>query len=172
MMDRLGIIALFGVTIALYWVVPALPFAHLDNPGHWGILGYFLTLVMIMRARFRGSRGRGLQRWMVFFLCAMPLIYIAYWLRYGGSQNWLGIELAGLLIYWGLAWMAVVQSPRYLALGIGLHGLWDIAHYTRSGFVDDWYALACLLVDFALAIYIAGRIPQWLETRPLKYRRL
>ena len=171
-MDRLGIIALTGATIGLYWIVPGLPFAHLDNPGHWGVLGYFLTLVIIMRQRVPGSRGRALQRWMVVFLCSMPLIYIAYWLRYGGSQNWLGIELVGLLIYWGLAWMAVAKSPRYLALGIGLHALWDIAHYSRTEFVDDWYTLACLLVDVALAIYIAGQVPQWLETRPLQYRRL
>ena len=60
----------------------------------------------------------------------------------------------------------------YLALGIGLHGLWDIAHYSRTSFVDDWYTLACLLVDVALAIYIAGQVPQWLETRPLQYPRL
>lgn len=170
-MDRLGTLALVLATLSLYWVVPEPPFRHLDDPGHWGVIGYLLTLAIIFRARFRFSRGRGLQRWLLAFLCAMPLVYIAHWLRYSGPADWLWIELVGLAVYWAVAWVAATLNPWFLSFGIGAHAIWDIWHWRRVEFVSDWYALACSIVDIALALYIAGQIPNWLESRPLQYRR-
>ncbi len=42
--DRL--LAYDEIAGALGGALPGEPFAHLDNPGHWGVLGYFLTLVI------------------------------------------------------------------------------------------------------------------------------
>lgn len=170
-MDRLATLALVLATLSLYWIVPELPFAHLDNPGHWGLIGYFLTLGMVARARLRASRGRGLQRWLLAFLCAMPLFYVAFWLRYSGPRDWLWIELAGVAVYWVLAWIAATLNPWFLALGIGAHAAWDLWHWGRVEFVVDWYALACCVIDVALALYVAAQIPNWLDSRPLQYRR-
>ena len=160
-----------AATISLYWLIPGLPFTNLDDPGQWAVIGYFLTLVIVVRARFRSARGRSLQRWLVVFLCAMPLVYIAYWLRYSGPPDWLWIELAGLVVFWAAAFVAATVTPWFLAIGIGAHAVWDIWHWRRIAFVPDWYAFACFLVDIALAIYIASQIPNWLESRPLRYRR-
>lgn len=170
-MDRLGILALVLATASLYWILPGLPFTQLDDPGQWGVIGYFLTLLMLVRARFRWSRGRRLRLWLVVFLCAMPVVYLAYWLRYSGPREWLWIELAGLVVFWAVAWMAATLTPWMLVAGIGGHAIWDIWHWDRVDFVADWYALACFVVDIALAVYIAAQMPNWLESRPLVYRR-
>ena len=170
-MDRIATPALLLATLSLYWVVPEQPFTHLDNPGHWGLIGYFLTLVAIVRARLRASRGRGLQRWLLVFLCAMPLVYVAFWLRYSGPQDWLWIQLAGVVVFWALAWIAATLNPWFLAIGIGGHAVWDLWHWGRVEFVPDWYALACFVIDIAIALYVAAQIPNWLDSRPLQYRR-
>jgi len=169
--DRLGILALVLATGSLYWILPGLPFAQLDDPGQWGVIGYFLTLLTLLRARFRWLRHRRLRLWLVAFLCAMPVVYVAYWLRYAGPREWLWIELGGLVVFWAIAWAAATISPWLLVAGIGGHAIWDYGHWGRVEFVTDWYALACFVVDIALAVYVAGQIPSWLESRPLVYRR-
>ena len=99
------------------------------------------------------------------------MIYVAYWVRYTGPREWLWIELAGLAAFWAAAWVAATVTPWILVVGIGGHAIWDIWHLGRTEFVADWYALACFIVDIALAIYVAAQIPNWLESRPLVYRR-
>lgn len=101
----------------------------------------------------------------------MPLVYVAFWLRYSGPQDWLWIQLAGVVVYWALAWVAATLNPWFLAIGIDGHAVWDVWHWGRVEFVADWYALACFIIDVAIALYVAAQIPNWLDSRPLQYRR-
>ena len=61
-LDLLAIVAVVAATSALFWLVPALPLAHLDDPSHWGVLGYAITLVVILTLRLRGIQGSGVER--------------------------------------------------------------------------------------------------------------
>lgn len=54
------------------------------------------------------------------------------------------------------------QSPALLALGLALHGLWDIAHpavLPTSDAVPIWWPAFCLGVDLPLAAWAYVRWP-------------
>jgi hypothetical protein len=73
----------------------------------------------------------------------------------------LWIELLGLVVYVALAVLGLKVSPWFLVVGIAAHGLaWDSWHY-HSAYIPNWYAIACLLADIGLSVYIAARIPAW-----------
>ena len=161
-LDPLGIAAVAAATISLLWIVPELPIAHLDDPSHWGVLGYALTLVTVLALRLRGARGtRTERRVLAIFLAGMPLVYVADWLRFGGSGAWLGIELVGTAVFVPLAWWGAKRWPWVLAAGIAAHGLWDLLHYQRTSFVPDWYTIGCAVIDFAGGLYAAAQVELW-----------
>ena len=142
--------------------MPAPPFAHLDDPSHWGVIGFALILLLVLRLRLRGIRGSLSERnWLLAFLAGMPVIYLADWLRFGGSLGWLGIEIAGAAIYWTLVLLAVKRSPWFLAAGIAGHAIWDAGHYQRTEFVPDWYVVGCVVIDLAFGIYAAAQVDLW-----------
>lgn len=156
--DSYVVLPVVAATIALFWIVPEVPFAHLDDPSYWGLMGYAVTLGVVV-ARVLGRRSDASERrWMVGFLVGMPVIYVADWLRFGGAAGWLGIELVGLFLYSGVAWLSIRRSPWFLPSGIAGHALWDAAHYQTAGFVPNWYILGCIVVDVALGLYVAGRL--------------
>ncbi len=169
-MNRLDLsfLPVAAVTVALFWVVPGLPLAHLDDPGHWGVIGYALVLALVLRLRLKGARGSRTERRLVgLFLAGMPVVYVADWLRFGGALPWLWIELAGVAAFWTLAALGVRRSPWFLVAGLAAHGFWDAAHTGRTQFVADWYTVGCFLVDLAFAVYAAGQVRFWRQ-RELK----
>lgn len=158
-----------AATWTLFWLVPGFPLAHLDDPGHWGVLGYLLVLALVLRLRLKGARGtRSERRLLALFLAGMPVVYVADWLRFGGPPAWLWIELLGVVCFWALALLGWRRSPWFLVAGLFAHGLWDAAHTGRTGFVADWYTVGCFLVDLAFAVYAAGQVRFWRlrELRP------
>ncbi len=156
--DTYVLLPVIAATLASFWIVPGVPFAHLDDPSYWGVIGYALTLVVVV-ARVLGRRSEASERrWMVGFLVGMPLIYIADWLRFGGAAYWLVIEFVGLVLFSGIAWLSVRRSLWFLPSGITLHALWDAGHYEIAGFIPNWYVVGCIVVDVALGLYIAGRL--------------
>ena len=164
----LFILPLAVATVSLLWIVPAFPLAHLDDPGHWGIVGYVVVLTLVLRLRLRGISGSRDERTLLAsFLAGMPVIYLTDWFRFGGEHPWLWIELLGALPFWGLAALGLHRSPWFLVAGIAGHALWDAGHYGRLDFVADWYALGCFVVDLALAFYAAGQVRSYCarETR-------
>lgn len=153
---------LFVVTVSLFWIVPDIPLAHLDDPSHWGVMGYAVTVVLLGRGFAIGPEAHDAERrLLVLFLVAMPLVYLADWFRFGGPTSWLAIELGGGVVYWTVAWLAATKWPWLLPVGIAGHALWDLWHYGRTDFIPDWYAAACLLVDVALGLYLSGRMRAW-----------
>ena len=150
-----GWLTVVAATIPLFWIVPEFPLAHLDDPGHWGVIGY-AVLVIVIFGRVVGRLSAATERrWLVWFLVGMPLIYVADWARFGGTGAWLSVELLGVLLYSALAWMSLRRSAWFLPAGITGHALWDGAHYDRTDFVPNWYVIACIVVDVALGLYVA-----------------
>ena len=89
---------------------------------------------------------------LALFLALTGGIYFGAALH-GGSRRRVVLEaLAGggmvILGALGLAW-----SPRWIALGFLLHGLWDLAHHTgtvKHG-VRRWFPPFCAAWDWAVA---------------------
>ncbi len=134
--------------------LPGWPFLHLDEPVHWGVLGFLLVALLLGRGhrvgRALGPRRRRLVR---LFLLALPVVYVASWLRFPAGEAALGVELVGLGIWLGLAWYGG-RSDRVLWAGCALHALWDAAHFQRASFVPDWYVAACVAADLGVAGFV------------------
>lgn len=153
--SAIGFLVLILATISLFWVVPALPFAHLDDPSHWGVIGYGVVFGLVVAKWLQvGAAQKRERRVMVALLVAMPLIYVANWLRFGGENIWLLIELIGTLIYWSVAFLAAKRFPWVLAPGIAAHALWDLWHYGQGSYVPDWYVIGCIIIDVSLGFYV------------------
>ena len=75
------------------------------------------------------------------------------------SSGWLGVEAAGLALFVAAAWVG--RGRRWwLVAGIAAHAVWDAAHLGATDFVPDWYAIACAVIDVAVAGYAAGLAAQ------------
>lgn len=87
-------------------------------------------------------------------LVVAAIIYVFFSL-FGGSLQWILIELGGVAVYLGFAILSKRHSLWFLALGWGLHVLWDVLlHGQGLDFVPSWYPAACLGFDVAIAAYI------------------
>lgn len=164
------LLPVIGATAALFWIVPESPLGRLDDPSHWGVLGYVGVVGLLLWRAARGTPAWS-RRTMTVFLVAMPMIYLADWARFGGSGGWLAVEIAGALVYWALAWLATIRWLWLLPVGIAGHGLWDLGHLGPAApYVPDWYALACVVVDVALGASLAAAIALGV-TRGMSFRR-
>ena len=65
-------------------VVPDWPHRHLDDPSYWGLLAYLVVFVLVL-ALTSGGVGRTGRALLRVFLFGLPLIYVANWVRFGGS---------------------------------------------------------------------------------------
>lgn len=158
-MEYLGLGMVFFAIVTLYWIVPEPPYLHLYNPGHWGLMGFFIVVIVILVLRQMYPTG---SRWESPLYCvglsAMPLVYIAGWIIFGGSYEELVIEVVGALIFVCIALWGLKKSSLFLAVGIMLHGVWDILHWQTISFIPDWYIVGCALVDFTLGGYVLSRL--------------
>lgn len=94
-------------------------------------------------------------------LVVAALAYVIFSVHGPASSGWIGLELLGLAIYGGMAFLGLRRSQWWLVAGWALHPVWDIAlHYLGAGsaFAPAPYALACLTWDPIVAAYIAYRI--------------
>lgn len=142
------------VTALLF--VPALPFLHLDDPSHWGVLGFAATAALLLSPSADRWSRRQLHAILTVFVIALPLIYIANAIRWNGGVAGLSVELLGLVIWCGLA-IAALRRPFLLPIGIALHAVWDAAHFGHADYVPDWYIVACIAADLGLAGYLFAR---------------
>ncbi len=92
-------------------------------------------------------------------LVIAALIYIGFAWFYGDGQ-WLLVEVLGVLAYGVAVLLALRHSVLWLAVGWGLHPIWDLwVHWLGPGayIVPAWYAIACLSFDLLVAGYIVMR---------------
>jgi hypothetical protein len=135
---------------------------------HQAAIAAALTTLLLVVTRALGPRALGVERvWMAVFLSGMPLVYIVSCLANGVTGAWLVLEILGLPVYAGLAMLGLKRSPWFMAVGIAAHGVaWDAWHWLLDAAdIPRWYAIGCLLVDVALAAYIAARVPAWAAFR-------
>ena len=142
------------VSFAALAVVPDWPHRHLDDPSYLGLLGYLIVVaLLLLRPRASWAAGGSARRIIQLFLLGLPLVYVADWLRFGGTSLELVTELAGLGIWVVLAVLAR-RSDIALWSGCVGHAAWDALHFDRVGFVPDWYVAACLAVDIGLGAFV------------------
>lgn len=157
-LSRAGILLLVVTTLAALSVVPEWPFSRLDDPSYWGLLGYLVVFVLLLVRRDAGWSERAPNRRVVrLFLVGAALVYVADWLRFGGTGVELGVELVGLGVWSALA-LRAGRSDLALWGGCVAHALWDGLHFGRVDFVPDWYVAACLAVDVGLGAFVLLRL--------------
>ena len=76
-------------------------------------------------AIFARMRKRAEPRVLALGLLVAALIYVGLALAHP-ERRWLLIELAGVVLYGGLAWLGLRFSPWWLALGWLGHVGWDV----------------------------------------------
>ena len=147
-------LAVIAITALIF--VPALPFLHLDDPSHWGVLGFAATAALLLSPSSDRWSRRQLNAILTVFVIALPIIYVANAIRWHGGVAGLSVELVGLVIWCGLA-IAALRRPILLPIGIALHAVWDAAHFGHVDYVPDWYIIACIAADLGLAGYLFAR---------------
>ena len=103
----------------------------------------------------RYPRKSELKAWSLNLFIA-ALIYVLFVLV-GLNWAWFPTELFGVVIYGAFAWLGFKYSPWFIALGWGLHVLWDLLLHPAGhpGYVPSWYPGVCLGFDVAIAGYLA-----------------
>jgi len=121
------------------------------------ILGVVLALLFISFARTKGPRRETFLYSIGLIVAA--LFYVAFSFTGAGNQ-WLMIELIGLVVFTLIAVLGLRVSPWFLVLGWASHVWWDIfLHLVREQvFVPDWYPVACISFDLIVAAYIAAKL--------------
>jgi hypothetical protein len=93
-------------------------------------------------------------------LIVAAVFYVSFTVQAGASSAWIAAEVAGVLLFGGMAVSGMRGSPWWLAAGWALHPVWDIPlHYFGPGhaFAPESYAIACLSWDWVIAGYLAYR---------------
>ena len=95
------------------------------------------------------------------FLGALLGVTAGVYLGFGlldGRPRELRIEVAGILLFLGLAVLGLKVWPYFLAAGFFLHGLWDAAHHARGvkTRIVDWWRPSCLAYDWLVSAFIVA----------------
>jgi hypothetical protein len=129
------------------------------------LLGAVLGGLIVLLARTRSRTAQ--TRLLALGLALAALIYVALALP-GEDRGWLALEVAGLGVFGGVAWLGVRVSPWWLVLGWVAHVAWDVGlHLERTqAVVAPWYPLGCVGFDLVVAGYLLASVPARRE--PLK----
>jgi hypothetical protein len=107
---------------------------------------------------------------LAFHAVALALIAAIY-LGFGfldGRVSIIVVEMAAVGVFVALALLGLWSAPALIAVGLILHGFWDLAHRPRGipTKIPSWYPAFCAAYDFvfagvflALAHRLAGRVP-------------
>ena len=159
------LIALSTITVWTLYMVPS--WQAPGDPYLLAVVVGAVTISCLWLTRWLGAQGVKFERTLLAgFLVGMPLVYVLGWFaaRDQAANSWIWVELLGLALFAAFAALGLKISPWFLAIGIAGHGFaWDLWHYKNSPYIPDWYASACMLVDFALGAYVAARVPAYRE---------
>ena len=128
----------------------------------WLLLGLVLGSALLFFAR-RFRKGRAEKHVLGNALIIAAMIYIGFAMLWGNGI-WVGIEIVGVLFYWGFARAAIRHSVYWLAVGWALHPVWDVGlHLLGAGnaIAPQWYAVACISFDLLVAGYVLARAGEW-----------
>jgi hypothetical protein len=153
------------LTATVGWTLNSIPFrgGWFLDPCAAATLAFAVVLfffwINLVLLRFRAVTE---LRVSAVMLCTMPVVYIAQYLITKRSPSmsggWVWLELTGLGIFGGLAWLGLAVSPWFLVSGVLAHGiLWDSWHLSSSPYMPGWYASGCFRIDAAFSAYLALR---------------
>lgn len=154
--------ALLVAVLAYAWTALA-PESPLQDPLHptcFATIAAVLTAATLILLRLLPRRPLQLERLtLALFLAAMPLIYL-WSAALHGDRGGMLLEAIGLPLFGTMALLGWRGRPALLAIGIAAHGIaWDAWHHGHSNYIEDWYALGCLLVDVALGLLVWAQLP-------------
>ncbi|MDX1644511.1 MAG: hypothetical protein R3244_09170 [Thermoanaerobaculia bacterium] len=83
-------------------------------------------------------------------------IYLLLALLGGAGPLFLLLEATGVALFGGIAVAGLWGSPLWLALGWGVHVLWDLGLHPGAvpGWVPFWYPPACVGFDLLVAGFV------------------
>jgi hypothetical protein len=118
-------------------------------------------------AIFARARKAAEVRVLALGLVVAALIYVGLALA-GRGREWLAIELAGVALFGGLAWLGLRASRWWLATGWVAHVGWDVGlHLDRAqAVVGAWYPLLCVGFDLVVAGFVLSEVLAPRRSRP------
>ena len=129
----------------------------------WLLLGLVLGGIFITFAKkWQGGERQSLAIGLVI----AAIIYVGFAIFFGAPPQWLFWETIGAIIYSAMAWLGWRRNPIWLAIGWGLHPLWDAGlHLAGDGatFAPEWYVLACISFDLLVAGYVLWQVRSGME---------
>lgn len=123
----------------------------------WFAAGLVAALPLLLYAQSKDQHSQT-----QLFGCSLiiaALVYVGFALAWG-DNSWLLIEFAGVLMAIAVYRIAIKTSILWVAAGWLLHPIWDMGlHLYGPGqhIAPDWYAIACMSFDLAVAGYIVYR---------------
>jgi hypothetical protein len=115
------------------------------------VVGAALAFGFLIWTRAQPDDGRRLY---AIGLFVTALIYLGFALAGGAGGRSIGLEVLGVLIYGGAAWLGFRMSGALLALGWAMHPVWDVAlHLQNPGaaYTPHWYPWGCVSFDMIVA---------------------
>lgn len=127
------------------------------------LLGAILGALFAIFARARKAAE---VRVLALGLVVAALIYVGLAVA-GRGREWLGIEMAGVVLFGLLAWLGLRASPWWLAVGWVAHVGWDVGlHLDRAqAVVGAWYPLLCVGFDLVVAGFVLSAAPVLTKSR-------
>ena len=119
------------------------------------IVGALAAVLLILFCR-KNNSPFGELRFFAIALLIASLIYVLFLVN-GATPHWRYIELAGVLIYGGIAWISWRwKSASLLALGWVIHVGWDVFLHNsaETSFVPFYYEELCIGCDLVIAAYL------------------
>jgi hypothetical protein len=85
-------------------------------------------------------------------LAVIGAIYVGFAFS-DGRLSIVIVELAAATVFIVLALLGLWQAPAFVAVGLILHGVWDLAHRPRAitTTLPSWYPPFCAAYDFVFA---------------------
>jgi uncharacterized protein DUF6010 len=130
---------------------------------------------MLARALIIGLAGGGLNAWIAWShfipdplafhavsLAMIAAIYLGFAFS-DGRPSIVILELVAGTVFIVLALLGLWLAPMFIAAGLVLHGVWDLAHRPRAipTKLPAWYPPFCAAYDFVFAgvfIYLARHL--------------
>ena len=127
----------------------------------WLIVGLAGGWAYLLYATYGGVRRE--RRVYAVGLVVAAGIYVVFAFVWGDLM-WVAAEMVGVSLCGVFAWLALHHAYYWLALGWGLHPVWDVAlHLFGPGHdvAPEWYAVGCVSFDLLVAGYVLCRIVYW-----------
>jgi len=116
----------------------------------WAVVsaGSIMPLVYLLRKHFSA------QLLAASFLIAMAFIYVGFALKTDSVIDII-LETSAAILFFFIALIGYTKNPKWIAVGILLHGLWDTTHhlFLNHGVPASYWPLYCLTIDFIWFVY-------------------